>query len=275
VSLGPIRRRLLFALLDGRLPGPIARAVHARIGRDETWRAAYDGLRRAEMAATGQNPTARQADLVEQLVLTASEPPPRARLAVGAAFAAATAAALLVVLLPSPSADELAPRGSVSERVGVRVRCLADGARPQLLAETLLAADAVGRPLACPAGSLLAFSLTNLSEAERHVFVVGVRADGTPLWYAPFGRAGASAAVAPGTADRVLDVVAETRGMDTGEGVTLFALFSESPLSGSALESQLRDAEQRGLALGGLERLPIEAQQGRATLRDATPAGAR
>lgn len=266
-ELGPIRRALLLRALDGRLPGPMLRVVHRRIGADPAWRAAYDALRRAEHAVGGGSPSAGQRAALERLVVDSVRPARRGRRVAFGLAAAAACAAVVVVALPT-APDDLRPRGAATdERVGVRVRCVTDAEPPALLAETVLPATGDGVPLSCPTGALLVFSTTNLSEAPVHVFVLGIRGDGEPLWYAPFERAGRSVRVEPETADRLLEVAAETAGMTSGDRVTLFALFSDRPLSGAAVDAQLDGARRRGVSLRGLDRLPVAgARQGRAAM---------
>lgn len=270
--LGPIRRALLLRALDGRLPRAIAGRVHARIGADPVWRGAYDAMRQAERASLSGAPSAGQHAMLEHLVMGSVDGPAGAsgrRAAVGLLAAAACVAVVVVIAQPG---DDLRARSAApdpsTERVGVRVRCVDAADATRVRAETVLSAVGDGVPFECAPGSLLVFSTTNLAEAPVHVFVMGVRSDGEPLWYAPFDRDGGSVAIAPGTTNHVLDVAAETAGMTTGDKVTLFGLFSDRPLTAGALEAQLDGARQRGVAIGAVDRLPVAGvRQGRAAMR--------
>jgi hypothetical protein len=279
-----LRDALARRLLDGELSPSLTRFVHERVGRSESWRAEYSALRAAQRAAADDVPLARgQRDALEGLLFSSggavaeASPPSRAPRALLVGAAAAALALALVVVLPSSSnqapapmagADEWQSRGADALRVGVRVRCLSDGAEPKVLSETLLGAGLPGAPVACPADGLLAFSVTNLAERDHGVFVLGVRDDGELLWYAPFERAGAGIHVEAGVVDRPLSVAASLDELDHGAGATLFAVFARSAPDGPALERELRAAAARGLALGSLDRLPVESvAQARAALR--------
>lgn len=277
---GWLRRQLTHALLSGALPPRLGRAVHRRLGADRdrdgaAWRAYYNELRAAERAATGEDClTESQLDLIEGAVLADVRAAPRERpftsWKMTAALASAALAVVVVLVASSAGHDELVARGSGAPAIGLRVRCLSDAPpsqAPEVIASSVLGAASAARSLRCPDASLLAFSVTNLSEETAQVFLVGVREDGELLWFAPFEQQGASVAVPAGASDQLLEVVAATGSMDLGKRVALFALFDDRPMEGAALARELSGARARGLTLHGLDRLPLDvAAQSRAEL---------
>jgi hypothetical protein len=238
-------------LVNGRLPTWLARRVHAAIGRDEAWRAAYAERRAGEPGL----------DLVGQLVL--GDPrlaPKRAPLAIGGfATAAAAAAVVLLLVLPEKEGLDLAPRSDSDAALGVRVRCHDGADERRVRGDTTLAAGEVGADMRCPRDGLLSFALTNQGEAPAYVFVLAVRDDGAPLWLAPFDRAGRALAVAPGAAGEAVPLAATLKGMELGSRATLHAVFTDRALRGDEVESLLEGARARGLDLSSLDRLPVPA----------------
>lgn len=268
---GALRRALTHHLLSGDLPGPLARWTHRRIGQNAQWRAAYNEMRAAEKAATAEDAfTESQLGLLEGAVLASVAAPSstRARWAVGLVAASLTAALLVVVAptLRSSGTDELVARSAGAPTVGLRVRCLEEGSH-DVRSDAVLSVARPGASLRCPAASVLAFSVTNLSPEDAHVLLVGVRRDGEPLWFAPFSEGGRSLPVGRGVVDEIVDVVATTGGMELGQRVTLFALFDDAPIDAGAVAREMRGASSRGLALHAVDRLPVGvAAQSRADL---------
>ncbi len=263
--------RLMSLLLPryaaGTLSPFLARRVRAALAADPALAAAYDALRRAERAASGQPLSSGQRETLEALLfsgpLSGESPAPavaRGRVgwsAWGSALAAAAVVAFAVVRVDPPahgpgSVGALEARGAhiAKDPVGVKVSCLT---RDNAIVDTATAgARRALDVLRCPASSLLAFSTTNLSHETRQVFVVGVAPDGSRRWYAPF--TGASVAVGPGVIDNVLPSLADTLGMPGGD-VTLFVLVSDTAFSADQLERQLKKS---ALPLGHLDRLPVD-----------------
>lgn len=262
------KRALAERLVDGRLTGFVARAVHARIRRDPAWSRRYDLLRRVERAAAGGTAfSAGQRAMVKEMLFAAAaapapEPAPARSWVWGGGLATACAAAALFVAVRAPVEDQtLVARGVdlASIHVGLRARCLdAAGAKVVDEAEAGTAGRVKDPVLSCPKDGLVAFSATNLGAAPRHLLVVGVAPDGSLRWYAPFQKQGGSVAVAPGAVDAVLGAVADTRAMAPDDEVALFALFAERPVSSADAADAVRRARERGLNLRALTRLPID-----------------
>jgi hypothetical protein len=255
--------RLLPRYVAGTLPPFLARRVQAAIDRDLDLAAAYDSLRRAERRASGRSLSTAQKDRIEA-ALFASPSPAAARspmLRLLPAFAAVAAAVCFVVVRAPEEkygVGDLASRGVKisSAPVGVKVTCL-DAKGAQVLGSATAGARRAMDVLTCPQSSLLAFSTTNLGKETRHVFVVGVAADGSRRWYAPFSPGAASVAVAPGVVDDVLSSVADTSGMVAGP-VSLYVLVSDQPFSADDVEHALARGQKSGVPLGHLDRLPVD-----------------
>lgn len=263
-KLSFVKRALLSRLLAGSLPPALAARLHRRLARDPAWLSAYEGLRRAERQAAGAvDITEQQLALFERIVVAeaSQQAPVEVRASRGAVFGLAAAAAAVAVFaaLPTGRDDDWATRGvtAAGPKVGLKVRCLsADERTPRLVSESVLSPEQVPGALDCPEDGVLAFSVTNLDEAPRHVFLVGVNEKDEIRWYAPFEASGRSVAVRAGEVDRVLETLAELDDLPK-ERVTLFALFADAPLDGAALEARLKDARTRGLPLSRLDRLPV------------------
>ena len=276
------KRALLSRLLAGTLPPKLASRLHQSIARDPEWLSAYDVLRQAERRAAGNvDVTEAQVALFERIVVAqaAATAPSRTapRAALGLALAAAAAVAVFIAV-PRPSEEGWATRSASphDSKIGVRVRCLVSAPRgTRLLSESVLSPEQRPAQLSCPSDGLLAFSVTNLASAPRHVFLVGIGARNELRWYAPFEPQAGSVQVGAGEVDRVLETLAELKGLPAEERVTLFALFSDEPVDGVSLEARLKDARARGIPLSKVDRLPVGVQlQARAELRAATGAQA-
>lgn len=270
--LGPIQRALLARLMSGALPRWLEPRVRARVRDDVKWRAAYNALRRAERASAGDVAlSAGQLAFIERAAVPSQTPRASslARVTTSLSAAAASAAVLLFAFgSPAPAPSRWQSRGGGTPAVGVKVRCLnEENGTPHIIDETVLGGSALGQPLTCQPDGLLAFSFTNLSASPAYAFVLGVRDDGEPLWFAPFAPDGQSLSMRAGAADAMQATVAELAQMQLGHAVTLHALLSERPLSGDEIAAALKRARQAGLNLARLDRLPVPAQaQARATL---------
>jgi hypothetical protein len=172
---------------------------------------------------------------------------------------AAAAVAVFLALPRAPGeevqADVLTSRGG-DDALGVRVRCLLEGAAGPSVVDT--AAAGARTPVAalhCPRGGLLAFSTTNLSETDQHVFVVGLTSAGERRWLAPFTAGGRSAWAPAGAIDQPLDIVADTTQLPD-DIAALHVLIGPRPFDGDSVERQLARSPQ--LPLGKLGRLPVD-----------------
>lgn len=265
-----LTRRLLPRLVAGTLPGWVARLVHRWMREDAALSTLYDAERRAEET---DKLSAAQLDLLESLVLDASAQSSRLRglgglgvpLVAGGALAA-TAALLFVVTRAGINDDvrrihvgDLDARGQklASAPLGVKVTCLSADAK-RVLDEATAGARQSGARLDCPLGSVLAFSTTNLSNESRHLFIVGVAADGARRFYSPFYQEGAALEMAPGAKDTPLAALADTRNMPKDDVVSLFVLVSDEAFDGGDIERQLARAESRGVPLKSVDRLPVD-----------------
>lgn len=265
--LGPVRRMLTRVLLDGRAPVRLLTIIHARMRADEVWHAHYHALRSVEQASARREFGPAQTDLVERMIM-ANLPPERSRRPLVGLLATAGAAAALLLLVDFDDREASAwtERGTAEHAVGVRVRCV-DRAAQAVVAEAEVAPSVARGGLGCPRGGLLSFSVTNRSDEERHVFVVGISAAGDLRWYAPFVEGASSAPMAAGAIDELLPVVADTSGMPADARVTLHAIFSDRALTGAEVALLVRGAAARGVSVGALERLPVPGvQQGRLEL---------
>ncbi len=260
--------RLLVAYATGRLPSFVARRVRAQLNADPELAAMYDALCRAERVAASAALTHGQRERLALAVLDGSEALRGTHVSITKRLMAhaapvTLAAAAAGLFLFVGTGDGLTARSAsgagnaAHERapLGVKATCLsADGVR--LIDSATVGAARTADRLTCPAGSLIAFSTTNMGDQARHVFVVGVTAAGERRWYQPFGEA-ASVAVPAGTVDQVLSPVADTRGMGT-EPVSLHVLITDTPLSAREVENELSAAIDRGMSVGRAERLPID-----------------
>ena len=265
-----LARRLLPRLVAGTLPVWAARLVHAWVREDAQLTALYDAERRAE---TNDNQlSSSQLELIESLILadhnhvdgSLSRRVPA--FVAGGALAAAAAVLFLVVRTPTDaergqhiSVGDLEARGQrlASAPLGVKVTCLSSDAKRVLGTATAGARQSGGR-LACPLGSVLAFSTTNLAQEPRHLFVVGVAGDGKLRFYSPFDEAGASLLMPPGKSDALLSTLADTKNMPKDDGVSLFVLVSDKAFDARDIERQLARAEKKGVPLKSVDRLPID-----------------
>lgn len=270
---GPLRRALTAWLFSGAPPG-VAKRIHAAILEDPTWSAWYDALRRVERAGGPAALGTGQRELLESLVLDAvatAAPAPRPLFrGLSTATPALVAASLSLVLFVgladerTPATPTLTPRSAAADAplVGVRVRCL-DRQQTQVVGQAEVGPQKPGDRLACSEDNLLTFSLTNLSETRRYVFVVGLNRDGALRWYAPFDREAEAVLVEAGTVDAPLGVAADLASMPPDDRVTLYAVFSELPLTAHELSARLSSAQRRGSLSSALERLPVDvAHQG-------------
>lgn len=261
-----LTRRLLPRLCAGTLPVWAARLVHGWVREDAALSALYDAERRAESV---EKLSAAQLDLLENLVLDgAGEPTTRARLRApllaGSALAA-TAAVLFIVARPAHDDAERINVGALEARgeklasapLGVKVTCLSEDSK-RVLDEATAGARQSGARLDCPLGSVLAFSTTNLSNEARHLFIVGVAADGARRFYSPFDEQGTALTMAPGTTDAPLATLADTKNMPKDEEVSLFVLVSDEAFDAREIERQLSRAESRGVPLKSVDRLPLD-----------------
>ena len=73
---GPFGRALVGRLAAGRLPGFVARRVHARLARDEGLARYYDTLRRIERAAAGSTGLGAEQKRLVGAMLFAGAPSP-------------------------------------------------------------------------------------------------------------------------------------------------------------------------------------------------------
>ena len=200
--MNAVARFLVIALADGRLPGPVAARVRARVFADEAWARLYHERRVAERAVDGgAGLSSRQLAMLADNVLppaAAAASNKRANFFAAAGALACAAVVLVVVFRPDDDATRTHARGGDAPVAGVHVRCV-DASRANVLAE----ADVVaGAKLACPAAGLLAFSATNTS--TRTLWVSGLavadQADSASLFTLPFAGEPAFA-VAPGSID--------------------------------------------------------------------------
>lgn len=266
------RLLLLRVLLSGACPPVVSRALHRAVMADPAWRAAYDEHRHVERAASGTALSPGQVNLVEQLLVAALPAEPATRAATTTtthwlmpAFAGAVAVLAFVVVRPAttPPSSWTARGGTDAPRVGVRARCIEGDA---VVSEAEAGPRAPDGRLRCRRGALLSLALTNLESTASHVYVVGVSTGGELRFVAPFDEAASSQAVAAGTVDRPLDVVADTGAFADDEAITLFALFSQQPLQGTAIARTLRDLVGRGVRVQAIDRLPFDALTARIEL---------
>lgn len=291
-----LARALLPVYANGRLPAAFAQFVRAALERDARLARTYTALRRLERAiAPGAPMSAAQRDLIERGVLASMEPPVvggagLARWASGwAPLAAATACVAVFGVIGRGERDardelhelhelhelDLAPHfvygvgdgddlaartaALAQEPLGVKVTCVhGDRVVDSATAGARRSSDAMRCPVGTSAApALLAFAVTNLSDDERWMFVVGVAGDGSARWYAPFDREAKAVRAAPGADNKLLPALSDMSAMPADERVTLHVLMSDKPFLGDDVDRQLDAARQRGVPLGSLEKLPL------------------
>lgn len=181
--------------------------------------------------------------------------------------AAAAAAVVGFIVMASPGAGPdvdvdvdvglgLQPRGDEHAPLGVRVRCV-DAAGSRVLDDATAGARQKVSSLACSDDGMLAFSMTNLSETARHVFVVGVAADGQVVSLPPFSTGSQALRVEAGSVDVVVERLAPMPivGVD---GLTLHVLVDAEPFGADGIERRLQAASRSDLPLQSLDRLPVD-----------------
>lgn len=257
---------LLPRYANGSLPGPLARAVAAAVDVDVDVAVAYRALRAAERPAGG-GLSGAQKDFILGNVLdavgaegdaaTARSSSATARGAWMPLAAAAACVGLFVVAKPA----DLVARGDGKAPLGVRVRCVKDGA---VVDDAAAGARQTGADLACDKSGLLAFSTTNLQTDTRYAFVVGVSDHGDRVWLPPFGKDAAALAIPANSADTLIETLAP---MPT-EGVTLFVLLDDAPFHADDVARRLDAADRNGVPLQSLDKLPLDVlAQGRLVVR--------
>jgi len=265
---------LLRVLSSRACPTSLVRVLHRAIRNDPAWSAAYDEQRRLERIASRASLSAGQVDLVEELLFAelgapapapAPTPEPRRWLIPVGALGVAAIVAVVVIKPPSPSPSSSWTARGVDDapRVGVRARCI-EG-------QTIVGQGEAGprgpdARVHCPRGALLALSLTNLDAVDSFVYVVGITGAGELRFVAPFTESSSSVAIAAGTVDRPIDVVADTGAFAADERITLLALFSPHALQGPQVARTLRDVTQRGVRVQAIDRLPLAALTARLEL---------
>jgi hypothetical protein len=143
----------------------------------------------------------------------------------------------------------------------VRVRCVTNGT---VVDEASAGARQTGHDLDCGSDGLLAFSTTNLNDAVRYAFVIGVDDTGRRVWLPPFERTSAALSLPAHSADALLETLAP---MPT-QALTLFVLLDDEPFSADDVETRLATAARNGVPLASLDKLPLDvASQGRVLLR--------
>jgi hypothetical protein len=269
-----IAARLLPRYASGALPGFLRRLVRDVLDADADLAARYHLLRRLERAARGDDASvsAAQEDAIlagvlegldrdRSTVTTASS----LRLSTWCGAIAAAAAVTFVVVAPGtdptetvgPSPLGLQARGDLDEApIGLRVRCV-DGSGARVLDDATAGARQKVGALSCVDDGLLAFSLTNLSERERFVFVVGVADDGRVVHLPPFGEDARALSVASGAVDVVVDRLAPMPVLDDA-GLTLHVLVDDAPFTGADVARRLRAASVAAVPLSSLDRLPVD-----------------
>lgn len=255
-----LARLLLPRLVAGALSPGWARLVMGWVRGSPSLLAQYEALRAAERVAVGDRQALSAAQRAVLLALIVPEPvePPRAFAPALSGALAATSLALFFLVKP-PADGDLAARTArlAEEPLGVKVSCV-DAQEGRVLAIATGGARQTGARLACPKGSLLGFTTTNLASDVRHLFVVGIAPGGALRWYAPFSRDAHAHRLAPGHAGEVLRTLADTRPMPDDASVSLFVLVSDRPFDGRVVEEKLERSIARGLLLDRLDRLPID-----------------
>ena len=258
-----IALRLLPAYAGGALPPVLRRWMAAVVADDVDVAVAYDALRRLERRAAADAPlsSGQQELLLRQLLDDVTPAAPAAGRWWGSLTPALGAAACAALLL-SVGDDDLRARGAKRAALGVHVRCVVDGA---VVDEASAGARQTGADLECAPNGLLAFSTTNLSPGPQFVFVVGIDGASKPVWLPPFSPSSTAVAIAPGSADAVLQTLAR---LPAAGDLTLFVLLADSPFGGSDVERRLVAAARGGVPLAQLDRLPVDvATQARLTVR--------
>ena len=268
-----LARMLLSRYAGGTLPRVMAQLVRDALAVDPALAEAYTALRRGERAAAGgAHTSASQRDLLEAALITSgarTNGPNRSILFAPLAACASLAIFVIVSDTQTVGTHAVGPRsvgthavGTLAARsaalaqdpLGVKVSCVHE----ERVVDTATAgARRPSDALTCPADAMLAFSLTNLGQDERFVFVVGVAKDGGTRWYAPFDRTASSVRAAAGRDDEVLPVLGDMRGMPNDEHVTLHVLLSDAPFEARDVERQIVSAQRRGVPIGSVEKLPL------------------
>jgi|GEM_PF-1264277 len=270
-----IAARLLPRYASGTLPGVLRRLVQDVLDADADLAARYHLLRRLEGHAAVAGLSAAQEDVILAGVLDGLGGLDRERSTVttasslrlstwsGALAAAAAVAFVVVAPGPSPTPDSaptgLQSRGDSDEApLGLRVRCV-DGSGSRVLDDATAGARQKVGSLSCVDDGLLAFSLTNLSERERFVFVVGVDEAGRVVSLPPFGEGSPALPVAPGAVDVVVERLAPMPVLGDG-GLTLHVLVDDAPFTGADVGRRLQAATATALPLSSLDRLPVDVE---------------
>jgi hypothetical protein len=276
---------LLPRYVAGALPNSIGRLLRARLDDDVELQAAYHVLRRAERPQHGGLSVAQKELLLDAILNASAQPkanaspsrwtqlvPAGAAMACLAVFVAIghdddsnpwrPARDLNVLMDSGAERPNLVARGAANQPpLGVRVRCLKDG---NVVDEASAGARQTGHDLDCGADGLLAFSTTNLNDAVRYAFVVGVDDNGRRVWLPPFERTGAALSLPAKSADALLQTLAPM----PPQALTLFVLLDDEPFSADDVEARLATAARNGVPLASLDKLPLDvASQGRLLLR--------
>lgn len=271
---------LLPRYAGGTLPSVLAGLVKRAIDTDVDVATAYAALRQAERALL-RDPSglsAGQKDLLLASVLdglgdldaatstsanqaSTSWTPSSLWSSAGPVVAAAACVGLFIV----GGADDKTARGSNSQApLGVRVRCISNGAEGVVTDEATAGARQTGADLDCGKDSLLAFSATNLQAAPRYVFVVGIDDQGERVWLPPFVEHSAARALPAGSTDAMIDTLAPM----PQTGVTLFVLLDDEAFTGDDVERRVAAAVRSGVPVGRTDKLPVDVfAQGRMVLR--------
>jgi hypothetical protein len=269
------------------LPGWLSAWMRRQLDTDAALAQAYDLLRRAEHSAAGSDDFSNDQlelmlgsifDHLDTYEPTASTSAAAAgfrwlQTGVPGALAAACAVVFFVVghsgdgparVLPSAGTGlgglgEVQARSALGDQpVGVRVRCVSDGA---VTADVVAGLRQSGGTMQCPSDGLLAFSTTNLSARSRYVFVVGISDDGEPTFVPPFSQRSEARLVAPGQLDILLDELAPMGAVTaagTSIATTLHVIFGDAPFSGVDVARRLDGAARSAVPLQQLTRLPVD-----------------
>jgi hypothetical protein len=162
--------------------------------------------------------------------------PPRAsvvRLVRPALMALLPAAAALFLWLRPDAPGELTARGGGPTAPHVQVLCTRDGKQPAQ----------------CAAGDVLAFEIA-APAAQPHLALLGRRADGTVIWFAPAPDARAARL---SSERQVLSQGARLAPEDVAGKLRVFAVFSAEPLSRAEVREALT-ADQPPSEVTTLER---------------------
>lgn len=249
-----------------QLGGALRRALQRSIDEDAVVGAAARALAVVERPRDGGLSGAQKDRLLAALLDDrAGDPVEPASAPAWRALVPLAAAGACVGVFAVSSNGDLAARGAADAALGVRVRCVHDGA---VVDDASAGARQTGGDLACPAGSLLAFSTTNLQRAERFAFVVGIDDHGDVVWLPPFAEDSAARALPAGSTDAVVDTLAPL----PDRAVTLFVLLDDNGFDGADVGRRLDAARRSGVPLEKLDKLPVGVRaQGRLLLRPLEP----